>query len=159
MSLVAAIQRTGVAHFELIAHSASHRGACASDIKKFLYNLSPCIPRDSCIILDNATLHHSVELEACWTTIANAYGISHKFLPPYSPFLNPIELLFSVLKSKLRKQVFTNAEQLVDAVTLFMKDNITSSLCTTWFEHSYKFTVPCLACVPYEGILVPIPES
>lgn len=157
--MIAAISKSGVVHSEIILHSVTRRGVCTSDIKAFLYNLAPSAPQGSCLILDNASLHHSDELEPCWNTISIAHNISYKFLPPYSPFLNPIELLFSVLKSKLRKMVFDKTEDLVDAVTSFMKDVVTPTLCESWFEHSSNFILSCLACMPYDGTMVPTPSA
>ena len=47
------------------------------------------------IVLDNAPVHRGA---TCGDAIV-------KFLPAYSPFLNPIENCFSVLKSKLREEL------------------------------------------------------
>ncbi|CAG8839349.1 24831_t:CDS:2, partial [Gigaspora margarita] len=44
----------------------------------------------SILILDNAKIHHDNGL----LKFLNAFGIRVKFLPPYSPDLNPIELAF-----------------------------------------------------------------
>ncbi|OQS53588.1 hypothetical protein EHP00_1368 [Ecytonucleospora hepatopenaei] len=42
--------------------------------------------------MDNARIHHYQELRA---TIENL-GLNIQYLPPYSPFLNPIENVFSI---------------------------------------------------------------
>lgn len=55
--------------------------------------------RHSIWILDNARIH-------CHPGIADylrSVGIVPVFLPPYSPFYNPIEIIFGILKSRLRK--------------------------------------------------------
>ena len=55
---------------------------------------NPC----SVVILDNASIHH---VEAV-TQLISATGALVRFLPPYSPDLNPIEEAFSQVKSYLR---------------------------------------------------------
>jgi transposase len=53
----------------------------------------------SIIILDNASSHQSLRVQALW----NVAGIQLVYLPPYSPDYNPIEQSFQVLKSWIRK--------------------------------------------------------
>ena len=55
---------------------------------------NPC----SVVIIDNASIHH-VEMV---TRLISAAGALLRFLPPYSPDLNPIEEAFSKVKSNLR---------------------------------------------------------
>ena len=52
----------------------------------------------SVVVLDNASIHH-VDLV---TRLISATGALVRFLPPYSPDLNPIEEAFSKVKSYLR---------------------------------------------------------
>lgn len=55
---------------------------------------NPC----SVVILDNASIHHVESV----TRLISATGALVRFLPPYSPDLNPIEEAFSKVKSYLR---------------------------------------------------------
>lgn len=57
------------------------------------------IPRDSVIILDNATFRRKSKLYA----LAEKAHCEILFLPPYSPELNPIENFWAWLKQRLRK--------------------------------------------------------
>ena len=52
----------------------------------------------SVVILDNASIHHVETV----TRLISATGALVRFLPPYSPDLNPIEEAFSKVKSYLR---------------------------------------------------------
>ena len=52
----------------------------------------------SVVIMDNCSVHH---LERVAQMITNT-GAILKFLPPYSPDLNPIELVFSKAKSFIK---------------------------------------------------------
>ena len=51
------------------------------------------------MVLDNASIHH---LETV-VDLIEAAGALVRFIPPYSPDLNPIEELFSQVKSYLRE--------------------------------------------------------
>jgi transposase len=44
--------------------------------------------------LDNVAFHHSKDVAA----FASANNIDLLFVPPYSPWFNPIELCFSIIK-------------------------------------------------------------
>jgi len=65
--------------------------------------LLDCIPKNSVIVLDNATFHKRHDtIEA-----VNENGHSLEFLPPYSPDLNPIEKKWAQAKSIRRKFQYT----------------------------------------------------
>ena len=53
----------------------------------------------SVVILDNATTHHSDEV----VRLICSVGADVIFLPPYSPFLNPIEQYFNIYKRTLKR--------------------------------------------------------
>jgi len=55
-------------------------------------------PSSSALILDNAKCHNKIEIEF----IAEKYGLTVLFLPPYSPDKNPIEKLWANIKKWLR---------------------------------------------------------
>ena len=52
---------------------------------------------NSIVILDNATIHHSEEIVG----LIESKGAKIIYLPPYSPDLNPIELMFGIYKQML----------------------------------------------------------
>jgi len=52
------------------------------------------LPADSIIIMDNVAFHKHTDV----IEMMEIRGFTHKFLPAYSPFLNPIECLFSQWK-------------------------------------------------------------
>ena len=57
--------------------------------------LLPQLEPGMILVLDNASIHHGVELsELCMSV-----GVRVEYLPPYSPDLNPIEQSFNVLKA------------------------------------------------------------
>lgn len=60
----------------------------------FSEQLLPAVPQDAVVIMDNASFHRKKQLYE----IAQKYGRTLIFLPPYSPDLNPIEHFWHWLK-------------------------------------------------------------
>jgi transposase len=63
--------------------------------------LLPRLQPGQTVILDNARFHQAPTLA---TTLANA-GCALRYLPPYSPDLNPIEHYWAPLKNRIRKRL------------------------------------------------------
>lgn len=74
--------------------------------------LIPALQPGDIVVMDNMRSHHvkGVEETLC------AAGMIPLYLPPYSPDMNPIEMLWSKLKSILRKWGVRLAADLPDAV-------------------------------------------
>ena len=62
--------------------------------------------------MDNLSSHK----RAAARQLIEAAGAELRFLPPYSPDLNPIEMAFSKLKALLRKAAERTVEGLWDAI-------------------------------------------
>jgi transposase len=60
--------------------------------------LLPLLEPGSVLVLDNARIHHGGDI----ASLVEAAGCSLLYLPPYSPDLNPIELVWSWLKARVR---------------------------------------------------------
>jgi transposase len=56
--------------------------------------LAPTLRRGDVVVLDNLAVHKKPEVRAA----IEAAGTHIRFLPPYSPHFNPIELAFAKLK-------------------------------------------------------------
>ena len=96
LSLVLAITKRGPMHYKLVSGSFNHEL-----YQEFITNLSIKLPDTlHYLIHDNASIHNRT------LTTSSLHNIIH--LPPYSPFLNPIETVFSVVKSKMRT-ILTNS--------------------------------------------------
>lgn len=69
------------------------------------------LPKNSVIVMDNASFHRKSRL----VELVENCELGHRiiFLPPYSPELNPIENFWSALKARLRRflPAFDNFDQ------------------------------------------------
>ena len=76
--------------------------------------LMPSLPKDSYIIMDNASFHKGEEIEE----IIKSAGVNLIYLPTYSPDLNPIEKKWAQVKSYYRKwsYYFEDKVQLLEMV-------------------------------------------
>ena len=67
---------------------------------------------DAIVVLDNPAAHKA---EAIRDALSRA-GLRHRYLPPYSPDLNPIEQAWSKLKARLRAEGARSREALEAAL-------------------------------------------
>lgn len=74
--------------------------------------LAPTLRPGDIVVMDNLSSHKRVAARE----LIEAAGANLRFLPPYSPDLNPIEMAFSKLKALLRKAAERTVEGLWDAI-------------------------------------------
>jgi transposase len=79
--------------------------------------------------MDNLGCHKSAAVR----TAIEAAGAELRFLPPYSPDFNPIEMAFSKLKALLRKAAARTRDALWEAVGSLI-DAFTPQECENYFE-------------------------
>ena len=99
--------------------------------------LAPTLRRGDVVVLDNLAVHKQPEVRAA----IEATGALIRFLPPYSPDFNPIEMAFAKLKAFLRAarpRTFDHVTALTAAaLTLF-----TPAECRNYVRHcGYRLTV------------------
>lgn len=93
--------------------------------------LCPELSEGDVVILDNLCIHKT-------TTVAQlieARGASVRYLPAYSPDLNPIELAFAKLKSHLRHSAARTLHDLQDAVATGLSQ-FQPNHCQGFFRHA-----------------------
>lgn len=84
---------------------------------------------DCLVVMDNLSPHKA----ACVRKAFEAAGVSYRYLPPYSPDLNPIEPAWAVVKDYLRRAEARSLDQL-DAVMPQALNQVTPSNAQGWFR-------------------------
>jgi len=90
--------------------------------------LVPTLRPGDIVIIDNLAAHKNAAVRRA----IEGAGAELRFLPPYSPDLNPIENAFAKLKAHLRKAAARSVNQLWSAIADAI-DTYTSSECANYF--------------------------
>lgn len=90
--------------------------------------LAPTLAPGDIVVMDNLPAHK----QAAVRTAIEARGAELRYLPPYSPDLNPIEMAFSKIKALLKKAAARNLENLSTAIACALP-RITSQDCRSYF--------------------------
>ncbi len=93
--------------------------------------LVPTLKPGDIVIMDNLGSH---KVQGIAQAIRSA-GAEIRYLPPYSPDFNPIELCFSKIKALLRKAEARTKESLDQALTQAFQ-SITLKDIRGWFKHA-----------------------
>lgn len=93
--------------------------------------LCPELERGDIVILDNLATHKI----AAVAKLIEAAGATVRYLPAYSPDLNPIELAFAKLKAHLRQAAARTLDELSVALGSVLR-NFTSDHCRNFFRHA-----------------------
>jgi transposase len=124
-TLIQAIDQEGV-RAALVVEGASNTQIFETFLEQILV---PKLKPGDIVILDNLGSHKSVRAQEL---VAGA-GAELRFLPPYSPDLNPIEKIFSKVKSILKKLEPRTRPKLWDAITHALQ-KITPEDCRNCFN-------------------------
>lgn len=92
--------------------------------------LAPCLGPGDVVILDNLSSHKAAGV----VEAIEAAGASVRYLPPYSPDYNPIENLWSKVKTSLRSAAARTFETLGDAINRAF-ESITPQDCQGFFSN------------------------
>lgn len=90
--------------------------------------LCPSLKKDDIIVMDNLSVHKSPEVLA----LVQAVGAQVRFLPAYSPDLNPIEKMWSKIKGLLRSAEARTPEELDEAISMAFS-KVTAKDALGWF--------------------------
>jgi transposase len=86
---------------------------------------------DAVLVLDNLRAHKSAAVRR----LLDRSGFLYRYLPAYSPDLNPIEPAWAKLKAELRRVAARTAEALQQALSPAL-DTITAQDATGFFRHA-----------------------
>jgi transposase len=90
--------------------------------------LVPTLHKGDVVVIDNLPAHR---VKGVKIAIEDA-GATLLYLPPYSPYFNPIEQAFAKLKALLRKAAARTVDDLWDAIAEALK-TFTSTECKNYF--------------------------
>jgi len=96
--------------------------------------LVPTLTPDDIVVMDNLSSHKKPAVRRA----IEAAGASVRFLPAYSPDLNPIEQVFAKLKALLRAKALRSVEALWERAWLH------HPMCLAW--RVQKLHPPCREC-------------
>jgi transposase len=93
--------------------------------------LCPELRPGDTLILDNLSTHKVSSV----SRLLSACGARVRYLPPYSPDLNPMEQAIAKLKAHLRQAAARTLEELLVAVSGAL-DSFSASHCQAFFRHA-----------------------
>lgn len=130
ISLLLAIRSDCVIGWQL-SDKPFNNESFAQFVKNKLCNLD----KGTNVILDNVAFHKSKISRDAF----NSVGLVPVFIPPYSPQFNPIEMVFSWLKRRLRHDIDRDFKLLKDNLTTILSSEL--EVChkhsfANYFEHS-----------------------
>lgn len=97
--------------------------------------LLPTLRKGDLVVMDNLSAHKNAQTVA----LIESVGAKAAFLPAYSPDLNPIEMMWSKVKSILRKLEARENESLLAAIATALS-MVTATDVMGWFSHcGYNF--------------------
>ncbi|GGB55443.1 hypothetical protein GCM10011502_30420 [Oceanisphaera marina] len=108
---------TSQLHFEVFEHTVKRQ-----HVVPFLDKLAKSSNREkfTIVVMDNASIHHGIE-----PAMREQWLYEHRFvllyLPPYSPELNLIELLWKQAKYHWRSFISWRKDQLLTEVSMLLK--------------------------------------
>ena len=119
-----ALRMTGLTA-PMVLDGAMNGAAFLADVEQVLV---PTLRPGDIVIMDNLPAHKPVAIRQA----IEAAGAELRFLPPYSPDFNPIEMAFSKLKALLRKAAARTMDDLWDAIATAIK-TFTPHECANYF--------------------------
>lgn len=93
--------------------------------------LAPTFKPGDIVVCDNLSVHKNVEARAA----IEARGAELRFLPPYLPDLNPIEMLFAKIKDHVRSAAARCFDTICDALKDAL-NAVTRDECANYITHA-----------------------
>jgi len=151
LNVIAAFGKSGFVHYRLVESVTDKKGINAEDLRNFTIDLVSKIPKDSVLVLNSATFHEG-NVEPIWEIIKILHlGIDKIYLPPYSPFLNPIEYAFNTLVTAVEGEEFWNRGDLKRIVEEKLKTAITAEVAEGFYQKAGKYYHMCRLGIPFTG--------
>ena len=126
-TLTAALRRTGMVA-PMVLDGAMDGATFLAYVEQMLV---PALMPGDVVVMDNLPAHKPAGVR----TAIEAAGATLRFLPPYSPNFNPIEMAFSKLKALLRKAAARTIPDLIRAIKHAIAE-VTPTECANYFDHA-----------------------
>ena len=124
-TILSSIQLDGTLHYTTFSG-----GTTVEKFKRYLEtDLLPHLKDNSVLVMDNMKSHHAKAVK----NLLDSFGVRYIYLPPYSPDLNPIEKLWSKMKSFLCKFKARTLDALPNAIQCAFL-TVSPSDCSGWFK-------------------------
>jgi transposase len=127
VTFIAGLRQTGIVA-PMVIKGAMNGEAFLAYIEQCLV---PTLKRGDIVVADNVSFHKVAGVEK----LLRHVGASLRYLPQYSPDLNPIELVFHPVKAFLRKAAERTIEGLHRSVRSFIR-TLDPSECKRYFKHA-----------------------
>jgi transposase len=127
MTFIAGFRQTGIVA-PMVIKGAMNGEAFLAYIEQCLV---PTLKRRDVVVIDNVPFHKALGVQEA----IEARGATLRYLPPYSPDFNPIEMVFHPLKTFLRKAAERTIEGLQRCVRSYIRA-LDPSECMGYFTHA-----------------------
>lgn len=145
ISVCAAINLNGVKNFQ-IETTAYNSLKFSEFVKEFCTKLKMNGISQAVLVMDNVPFHKTKDVELVVTGLRDI-SIKILYLPPYSPFLNPVEQVFSKWKNLVRRKNPTNEKKLLKCIRRSFR-KITNQNCEKFYYHMIKIMQLCVEKKP-----------
>ena len=130
-TLIASMTLEGAMGASMAIEGATDAEVFESYVEHFL---GPTLKEGQVVVMDNLSAHRKERVRE----LIEERGAELRFLPSYSPDLNPIEEAFSKVKGLLRKAAARTKEALIEAIAEALSA-VTPQDAEGWFKHcGYK---------------------
>ncbi|ORE00990.1 hypothetical protein BCV72DRAFT_258995 [Rhizopus microsporus var. microsporus] len=129
--------------FGTICFSKLKKGTSAYHIVKFMKSVMDILDKHSkkgmFNVMDNCKIQHSYFV----VDVTNKRGYKTLFMPPYSPFLNPIEGCWFKIKKNIRRSPLDKSNMLTPRIAEACKQ-VTVTNCQGWIRHAESHWDRCI---------------
>ena len=143
ITLIAAMSpKYGMLHHIIISNRTTTGAVYAQFIhellKQNIFLYKPMI-----VLQDNASIHKTDEVKEEYK--GQKYKHTYRYIPPYSPQLNPIELVFSQLQSYIHnnKDNINNDKDLITYINKAV-ESVSVEDCKGYYRHVTRYYTKCI---------------
>ncbi|KII74695.1 hypothetical protein RF11_11393 [Thelohanellus kitauei] len=141
ISVCAAMNISGLVNYRSIVASFNKNEFCQF-LRECFQKLSNT---PKIFVMDNVRFHHSIEVRE----VVESQGHRIVFIPPYSPQLNPIELLFSKWKNIIKSGMSIFDGNTMLTTISAVSTQISGDDCAGWIREATRFASRALQHEPF----------